>query len=311
MELDRSTQPARAALLPDDFSFSQSSLQAFADCARRFWLAYVQRLPWPAIEAEPVQDHELLMRLGAQFHLLVQRAEIGLDLGLLTRSLPAPLDAWFAAYQSYRPSDLPSGRIEVERVLTVPLALSAPTEGDITAPGRVYRLAAKYDLIAADEEGRVVIVDWKTGRRRPEPSTLRQRLQTLVYLYVLVEAAPALGWGEIAPEQVEMRYWFTAAPNQPIIIRYDQAQHAENGRKLKALVQRILAGSAIEDFPLAPDTEANRARLCRYCAYRSRCNRGVLPGHVDDLEELEYIEEHSPDSISLHFSLDDVAEIAF
>src|SRR5690606_9033294 len=151
-----------------------------------------------------------------------------------------PLDAWFAAYQSYRPSDLPSGRIEVERVLAVPIPLP-PAEGDTTASDRVYRLAAKYDLIAADEEGRIVIVDWKTGRR-PDPSTLQRRLQTLVYLYVLVEAAPALGWGEVVPEQVEMRYWFTAAPNQPIIIRYDQAQHVENGRRLKALIQRILAG---------------------------------------------------------------------
>lgn len=42
-------------LLPDTFAFSQSSLQAFADCARRFWLAYVQQLPWPAIEAAPVE----------------------------------------------------------------------------------------------------------------------------------------------------------------------------------------------------------------------------------------------------------------
>ncbi|MEZ4661776.1 MAG: PD-(D/E)XK nuclease family protein [Caldilineaceae bacterium] len=37
-----------------------------------------------------------------------------------------------------------------------------------------------------------MIVDWKTTRKRTEPSILRQRLQTLVYPYVLVEASAKL-----------------------------------------------------------------------------------------------------------------------
>ena len=51
-------------LLPPTFSFSQSSLQAYEDCPRRFWLAYVEQLPWPAVEASPIREHEALMRLG-------------------------------------------------------------------------------------------------------------------------------------------------------------------------------------------------------------------------------------------------------
>ncbi|NTV10950.1 MAG: SagB/ThcOx family dehydrogenase, partial [Zoogloea sp.] len=39
-----------------------------------------------------------------------------------------------------------------------------------------------------------VIVDWKTARRRADPATLRQRLQTIVYPYVLVEASAGLPW---------------------------------------------------------------------------------------------------------------------
>jgi CRISPR/Cas system-associated exonuclease Cas4 (RecB family) len=305
-------------LLPADFSFSQSSLQAYADCPRRFWLTYVERLPWPAVEASPVQEHELLMRLGAQFHLLVQRAEIGLDLELLTHQLPAPLDSWFAAYCSARPADLPRTgepgvRTEVERVLTVRFPLSMPENpGASTA----VKLTAKYDLIAADTNGRVIIVDWKTGRRRPEPALLRDRLQTKVYLYVLVEAAPSLGWGMVTPEQVEMRYWFTASPHQPMTFHYDSAQHAANGRDLRRLLLQLTVGRTVADFPLVADTDANRARLCRYCAYRSRCNRGVLPGRLDeldDLDDLDDLDETATSSapLGLDFDLDDLVEVAF
>jgi hypothetical protein len=69
-------------LLPDEFAFSQSSLQAYVDCERRFWLAYVEQLPWPAVEAAPIYEHEQLMRTGATFHRLIERNEIGLRIRL-------------------------------------------------------------------------------------------------------------------------------------------------------------------------------------------------------------------------------------
>ena len=127
--------------LPPTFAFSQSSLQSFANCPRRFWLAYVEQLSWPAIEAAPYDEHEELMKLGAQFHQLVERAEAGLSTDLLTEGLDHPLDGWFESYLRHRPADLPES-VEVERVLSVPFA---------TATGQ-YRLAARYDLLAVGGE---------------------------------------------------------------------------------------------------------------------------------------------------------------
>jgi len=182
-------------LLPDTFAFSQSSLQSYVNCPRRFWLAYVQQLPWPAIEAAPVQDHEHLMRLGATFHRLVERAEIGMDPAVLASGLDYPLDQWFDAYQRQRPMDLPNQFLEVEYILSIPFGLNS-TEAETGATEEEhYRLAAKYDLVAAEEGGRVVIMDWKTNRRRSDPQSLQQRLQTVVYPYVMVEASEHLPWG--------------------------------------------------------------------------------------------------------------------
>lgn len=297
--------------LPATFAFSQSSLQAYEDCARRFWLAYVQQLPWPAIEASPVQEYERLMRLGATFHLLVQRAEIGIDTEQLALELEQPLAGWFDAYLHSRPADLPNEFIEIEHILSVPFVLERSGQAVASsATATPYRLAAKYDLIAADNDGRVVIIDWKTTRRRTDPGTLRRRLQTSVYPYVLVEASKGLPWGPIQPEQVEMRYWFTAAPGQPVVFRYDSAQHAANHDRLQQLLAEILAGQSEADFPKVADTEINRKRYCSYCIYRSRCNRGVAAG---DLEELGDTDDFFAVDIesALEFTLEEIDELAF
>lgn len=292
--------------LPATFAFSQSSLQAYSDCPRRFWLAYVQQLPWPAIQASPIQEHELLLRMGGRFHTLVERAEIGIDPALLLQGLEAPLSSWFDAYLRYRPADLPADHIEIERVLSVPMDVGA----DGSSSPQQLRLAAKYDLIAAENDGRVIIIDWKTSRRRSDPGGLRRRLQSIVYPYVLVESSRGFSWGPIQPEQVEMRYWFTAAPSQPIVFRYDAAQHAQNQSELQALVRQIYAGNNESDFPKVVDTEANRRRYCNFCVYRSRCNRGEGAGDIDDLLDDDNFFAIDPES-ALEFTLEDVDELAF
>lgn len=292
--------------LPDDFSFSQSGLQTFIDCRRRFWLGIVQRLPWPAVEAAPVQEHEYLARLGTVFHRLVQRAEIGLDPDLLAQQLGDPLDVWFDGYRQHRPSDLPTTRVEVEHTLTIPFqSVTFPTSPP-------YRLVAKYDLLAIEPGARAVIMDWKTNRVRPEPTALRDRLQSQVYPYVLVEASRFLPWGPIAPEQVEMRYWFATAPDQPIILRYDAAQHAAIGQQLQRLLDEILAGRTAEDFPKVPDTEHNRARFCGFCTYRSRCDRGIVPNDVNllvDVDDQFYEPDLREQELEIH--IEEVPIIAF
>jgi len=297
-------------LLDETFAFSQSSLQSYINCPRRFWLAYVQRLPWPAIEAAPIQDHEHLMRLGATFHRLVERAEIGMDPAVLAAGLEYPLDQWFDAYQQQRPLDLPAQFVEVEYILSIPFGLNANPTDSASSSSMTYRLAAKYDLVAAEENGRVVIIDWKTNRRRSDPLGLQQRLQTIVYPYVMVEASQHLPWGPIQPEQVEMRYWFVAEPGQPVIFRYDSRQHATNHARLQQVLADILAGQTEADFPKVADNELNRKRFCNYCAYRSKCNRGLLAGELDELDDEEEFFVVDVES-ALEFTLDDVGELAF
>ncbi|RLT39933.1 MAG: PD-(D/E)XK nuclease family protein [Chloroflexi bacterium] len=288
--------------LPPTFAFSQSSLQAYANCPRRFWLAYVEQLPWPSQETKPFDAYEEQMRLGSRFHQAILRAETGFDPELLAATLDYPLDEWFAAYRRHRPDDLPTQFVESERVLSIPFG---------NENGR-YRLAARYDLIAAEragEQARAVIIDWKTTSRPTRRERLQQQLQTVVYPFVLVEASDSLPWGALSPAQVEMRYWFTAAPDAPVIFRYSADLHAANRTRLQGLLGEILAGTGQPDFPKAPDTEQNRQHLCAYCVYRSRCDRGVEAGDLAQVDDADFFVVDL--ASGLEFTLDDVEALAF
>lgn len=53
--------------LPDSFQFSQSSLQDYVDCPRRFELRYILHQKWPALQTQPVIEFEHHMEQGSGF----------------------------------------------------------------------------------------------------------------------------------------------------------------------------------------------------------------------------------------------------
>ena len=276
------------------FEFSQSSLQDFVDCKRRFDLRYLRRLAWPALQVEPARENERHMQRGERFHRLAQQYLSGAPPEFLARMAQADedenLQRWWQNFMEDIPAEL-TGRRHVETTLAAPLA--TPTLAR-------FRLVAKYDLVLARPDGRMRIYDWKTSIHRPRSQTLRERLQTRVYPYLLVQAGAIFNHGSpVQPEQIEMIYWFTEPGQAPEILPYDRARWQADGEILHALVDQIRA--------LPPDGFemcANEA-VCRFCVYRSLCDRGIRPGQVVD-RELE--PERRED---LDFSLEQIVEIEF
>lgn len=290
------------ARLARDFQFSQASLQDFVDCPRRFQLRYVLDVAWPALEAEPALEHERHMQQGAAFHRLVHQHILGLPVERLWRvvrdAADPDLERWWRNYLEAAPPDLPPRRYP-EVVLSAPVG--GPPSGD--APSGGHRLVAKYDLLAAEPRARVVIVDWKTTRRRASRRWLLERLQTTVYRYVLALAGAHLNGGDpVQPEQVEMRYWFADAPHDPERLPYDAAQFEADRARLAALVADIQRREGDAAFPLTDDTQR-----CRFCPYRSLCGRGKEAGALD---EADVIEDEREAGV-FDFDFDQVAEIEF
>jgi hypothetical protein len=277
--------------VPPAFQFSQASLQTFVDCPRRFWLRYVQRLAWPAAVAEPSLEYEQHIEQGAAFHRLAHQHALGIPAARLTRLAAADDDLarWWDNYLQHPPADLPPQRYP---------------EVTLTAPVSGRRLLAKYDLLAVEPGARAVIVDWKTSRRRPAREKLARRLQTRVYPYVLAAGAGAhLNGGEpFAPAQIAMVYWFAEHPRDPEIFAYSAAAFKDDGAYLGGLIDDIAAREAA-DFELT-DEEWR----CRYCPYRSLCERGAEAGPLDALDDEEALDE---DDLTPGFDFDQVQEIEF
>ncbi len=272
------------SILPN-FVFSQSSLQDYVDCARRFELRYIDELRWPAVVAEPSETHEAHMQRGADFHHMIHQHYSGVPAHVI-QPADDELQRWWQAYlvSGYTPDKL-TDNTHAE------ILLSTTLEG--------HRLLAKYDLITIKND-RITIIDWKTSVKRTSDQTLRQRLQTAVYPYVLVQVGHILNGGRsIKPEQITMRYWFTNAPDNPAVFQYTDAQYHEDQQTLTAILQDITKRA---QFELTDDT-----RKCRFCQYRSLCDRGIEAGAVHEMEDEDIVE----DDFDLPLDFDQIAEVEF
>ena len=266
---------------PIRFEFSQSSLQDYSDCPRRFQLRYVDRMPWPAVEAELSAEKESRQQEGLRFHRLVHQHRMGVPSASLAKlATSEDLRRWWDNYVS---ADLALGgyaqRSEVSLFCSV---------GD-------HRLVAKYDLIAV-KDNRAVIYDWKTYARRPPNEWLAARMQTRVYRALLVQAGAILnGGGPFRPDDITMVYWFAEFPGEPVVFQYDSRQFLADWAELERLIAEI---TAERNFPVTSDRT-----MCRWCVYRSYCDRG------DRAAKWNEVDEDSPGGESFDLSFDQIEEI--
>jgi hypothetical protein len=282
--------------LPEDFQFSQASLQDFVTCPRRFQLRYLMELEWPAVEVEPIEEQERRMELGLTFHHMVHQHILGLPEAQLTRmAQDEDLRRWWQNYLTYQPVTSFGG--PPEEVMRYPeIALVGQVAG--------YRLFAKYDLIVVTPGERAVIFDWKTSSRRGSERELVNRMQTRVYRFLLVQSGEHLNGGiAFGADEVEMVYWYPAFPASPARLPYDAPQYSDDHTYLTRLVKRI-AAMGDDDFYLTDDVER-----CRYCPFRSYCDRGVEPGELENVTEAWEATEDDLDDLELDF--EQISEIEF
>jgi hypothetical protein len=94
-----------------------------------------------------------------------------------------------------------------------------------------------------------------------------------------------------------MVYWFSDFPNETARFTYTSAQYKRDWDLLVKLADEIATASS---YPLTDDRTK-----CRYCPYRSYCDRGVRAGDVDQAEA----EMEAEELFDVNF--EQIREIAF
>ena len=272
--------------LPANFVFSAKSLQSYVDCPRRFQLRYIEGGRPPTMTASNTADelaYEARLRQGAKLHHFAKLSQQGVPQDMLKAAIKGEDAAqWFDKLLSNGLSGLPEKRLPEKRLETTLNGL---------------RLMAQFDLIAYDPGGDLVIVDWKTGDTMPGRETLRQRLQTIVYLYVAAQAGERLMGEPMSPERVHLVYAYLARGGQRNSFTYSHLDMLADAGRLTDLMGEI---KRADDFPLT----TNHSH-CRFCAFRVQCERG----EAGSLDDVDYDDVDEADEAELGF--EQIGEFGF
>ncbi|MDD2522206.1 MAG: PD-(D/E)XK nuclease family protein [Anaerolineaceae bacterium] len=257
-------------LISPDFTFSQSNLQTFDYCRRRFYLRYVKKLIWPAqlvSDQQYIQDREA----GVRFHRLVHQHFLGFEASLLRKIADGDPDirvaTWFETFLASPMATL-QGKLEPEALFTTKIA--------------GHPLSAKVDLLQIDGEN-ISIYDWKTSRHLPKLSTLQKQTQSKVYPLVI---SRALNLGQPGYETARLRmiYWEANFPGQTIEIPSYQNDWKKYQLEIAASIELILSLRR-EEFVATPDE-----KKCAWCEYRSYCQREKIAVDSKDIEMTDLLE---------------------
>lgn len=254
-------------LISPDFTFSQSNLQTFSYCRRRFYLRYVRKLVWPApLVGDQQYGHD--KEAGVRFHRIVHQHFLGFESALLRKVAAADpdprLSAWLEAFLANQLSLL-EGDFYPETLYTTTIA--------------GHPLSAKVDLLRI-EAGSVKIFDWKTSRQLPKLTSLQKQAQSKVYPLVVSKV-----FGESQLQNLIMIYWEANFPQQIIEINSSQSDWQNYAIEITDSIKFILSLTA-EEFGATPDE-----RKCSWCEYRSYCQRGKGKQNSEDFEETNLIDD--------------------
>ncbi len=162
---------------------------------------------------------------GQRFHQLMQQQYLGLPIAALLKD-DSELARYWQAFQTFPPPLLPGAEQRAEW----PIAIGQPP----------FQLYGVVDLWVETTDS-IQIVDWKTYRRVPQSFALEHHWQTRLYCYLAQTLYPQ--------HQIEMLYWFTEAPQQPIRIRHTVQRQNAIQQRLTVLLAQLATWQASGIYP--------------------------------------------------------------
>jgi hypothetical protein len=229
---------------------SPSLLKSWSRCQKQYFYKAIQGLRWPS---------ENGFVLGTTVHKLMDYQARGLTTN----------NAGFNAMLANAPDDikhhwllLDASPISHWPVIANEWGFQVPLEQP------PYWLAGRIDRIALGPDGRVWVLDWKTGTGVPKNK--EADWQTLVYCHAVLQAGSSIGYPHLTPNQVCFAYVEVRNGRVQVYeVPYGEARHAMAKRLFAQTVTELQTAKAEQVYRLPPHCPD------KYCTFAAICGIGL------------------------------------
>ncbi len=249
--------------LPRPTSLSPSKVSSFKDCALAFRLSVIDRLPEPPSPhaAKGTLVHRALQLLMGEEEPAARTREAAQE--KLQRAVPEILDGDEYAGLAWLEGEREEFVADASSLLDHYFMLEDPTSVQVLGTGLrmsvelgSLRLSGIIDRLDLDEDGELVVTDYKTGRA-PSANYEQSRLGGVQFYAFLCEQV--LGR---RPAQVRLLHL-----REPLTI-----STTPSDQSIRGLQQQTTAiWAAVEQACHREDFRPKPGRLCDYCAYHDLC----------------------------------------
>jgi hypothetical protein len=244
-----SSSPAASSVIAQPrIELSPSLLKSWSRCRKQYFYKAIQGLRWPS---------ENGFVLGTTVHKLMDYQARGLthDSGFNTMmaSAPADIKSHWTLLNAHPISHWPV--VANEWGFQVPI------------PQTPYWLSGRIDRIARGPDGKVWVLDWKTGTGVPQNK--EADWQTLVYCHAVLSAGNALGYPHLTPNQVCFAYVEVRNGRVNVYeVPYGDIRHAMAQRLFKQTVAELETAKQQQVYDLPPHCPD------KYCTFAPICGIG-------------------------------------
>ncbi|MGC5584282.1 ATP-dependent helicase [Ornithinimicrobium sp. W1665] len=255
-------------LVPDGpVRVSPSHVQAFSDCSLRWFLTGRGGEDGQAVKAEiGTLVHDVVAtRPDADLDILLEEldrrwADVGLRPGWVEEREHRRARAMLVKYVAYASAASSAGRTLLGT--EVPLRVPVPADD---AAWRDVELVGSVDRLEQDGEGRLWIVDLKTGRSKPPAADIVEHAQLGAYQVAVEEGAFTERVGSARSGGAQLVHLGT--PDKTVSTQSQPAvQEADDPAWARRLVTGAGTGMAGHVFPARLDDQR-----CRTCTVRFSC----------------------------------------
>ena len=238
------------------FIYSQNSINTYKSCPKKFKYKYIDKINWKYDDIESREYYDSL-KVGSEFHLLCERYFSNIPLGLNEYTNPK-FKVWIDKIKNMFPMNKKNNKIYLPEY-----------EVRFNLDGNI--ITAKYDLIIIDENS-IEVWDWKTENVKLEYIKVKDRIQTVVYMFLAKEAVCKIFNLNIDYNNIKMKYYQPQYDDIPIEIIYNERQHELNKSNIIRYIDMINNTNYEKNDNYKYELIKND-KYCSFCEFNKLCNR--------------------------------------